>query len=239
LEDIEAKTADHRQGRCVRQIKLHAVEKLAAMPAFTKLNFPMKVTEKYTRMRYASSSWVNQSIGTNVEEDLIRIYWDTVVHLPLSCWLSDLLINQCFSICKKSCKIIIIEAKKQSRAVTEESKKSKNVMLRCDLLRMESLAFHSILIAYELLIRRQTMDSKFQSVTSSSRVAAGLTRVVLRHSLDAVFILARMDPDQRSRVTWLISLLYVLQECPDTVIRDELRKLVKVRLRLNAFTVFV
>lgn len=239
LEDIESKTADHRQGRCVRQIKLHALERLAAMPAFTKLNFPMKVTEKITRMRMRySSSWINQSMGIYVEEDLIRMYWDTVDSLPLSCWLSDLLINQCFSICKKSCKIIIIEAKKQSRAVKEESKKSENVMLRCDLLRMESLAFHSILIAYELLIRRQTMDSKFQSVTSSSRVAAGLTRVVLRHSLDAVFILARMDPDQRSRFTWLLSLLYILQECPDMVIRDELRKLVQVRLRFNAFTAY-
>lgn len=233
LEDIEAKTADHRQGRCVRQIKLHAVEKLAAMPALIKLNFPMKVTEKYTRMRYASSSWINQSLGTDVKQDLVRMYWDTVVHLPLSCWLSDLLISQCFSICKQSCKIIIIEAKKQSRAVTEESKKSKILMLRCDLIRIESLAFHSILIAYELLIRRQAIDSKFQSVASSSRVAAACTRVVLRHSLDAALILARMDPDQRSRVTWLLSLLYVLQECPDTVIRDELRKLVKVRLRLN------
>ena len=54
-----------------------------------------------------------------------------------------------------------------------------SVPLRDDLICMESLAFHSILIAFELLIKRQAMDSRFQTVASTSRVAALFTSAVL------------------------------------------------------------
>jgi hypothetical protein len=226
----DAKKSHHRLIKCARQLRLHAMERLAAMPAFSKLNFPVKFTGFSPRMKSAPSSWTNQSAGNGLNEDLVRKNWDKVDRFPQCFWLSDLLMNQCLSICNRSLKTIIKEAKQQEKTAKRGRRKGHSVLLRDNLIRMESLAFHSILIAFELLIKRQAMDSRFQTVSSNSRVAALFTSAVVRQSVNAVSILARMDPNQRVRVTWLLALLYILQEGPDAIIRDELRKLSKVSL---------
>ena len=226
----DAKKSHHRLIKCARQLRLHAVERLAAMPAFSKLNFPVKFTGFSPRMKSAPSSWTNQSAGNGLNEDLVQKNWDKVDHFPQCFWLSDLLMNQCLSICNRSLKTIIKEAKQQEKTAKRGRRKGHSVLLRDDLIRMESLAFHSILTAFELLIKRQAMDSRFQTVSSNSRVAALFTSAVVRQSVNAVSILARMDPNKRVRVTWLLALLYILQEGPDAIIRDELRKLSKVSL---------
>ena len=175
----DAKKSHHRLIKCARQLRLHAVERLAAMPAFSKLNFPVKFTGFSPRMKSAPSSWTNQSAGNGLNEDLVQKNWDKVDHFPQCFWLSDLLMNQCLSICNRSLKTIIKEAKQQEKTAKRGRRKGHSVLLRDDLIRMESLAFHSILIAFELLIKRQAMDSRFQTVSSNSRVAALFTSAVV------------------------------------------------------------
>ncbi|KAL7539684.1 hypothetical protein ACHAXR_011103 [Thalassiosira sp. AJA248-18] len=213
-----------RRRKCAMQLRLHAVERLAVMPTFARLNFPLKFTGSYPRRKLeSSSSWTNQNMSDQPEEDAVQKNWEKVNRFPQSFWLSEFLMNQCLSICSITCEMIIMEAKKQAKA-SKYGKGVDNAMVQHDLLRMESLAFHSILCAYELLIKRQAMDSRFQTIASSTRVAALFTRVVLQQSVDAVLLLARMDPNQKVRLIWLHCVLYILQEGPDAIIRDELRR---------------
>jgi hypothetical protein len=217
--------------KCSRQLRLHAVERLAAIPAFSKLNFPIKFTGNLPRMKSAPSSWTNQCAGKDPNEDVMQKYMDKVHRFPPSFWLSNLLMNQCLSICKSSCKSIMIEAKQHDKAESQGRRRAQSILSRDDLLRIESIAFHSILIVYQLLIKRQAIDSRFQAPASTSRVAALFTSAVIRNSVDAVLILARMDYNNRIRVTWVLALLYILQEGPDAIIRNELREFSKVSIQ--------
>jgi hypothetical protein len=132
--------------------------------------------------------------------------------------------NQCMSICSSSCNMIIEEATRQAIATKHGRRGGEDSdLLREDLLRIESLAFHSITCAYELLVKRNAMDSRFQTITSSARVAALFTRPVLQQSVNALPILVRLDSDQKVRHIWFLCLLYILQEGPDAMIRHELR----------------
>jgi hypothetical protein len=225
-----AKKSHLRLTKCSRQLRLHAVERLAAIPAFSKLNFPIKFRGTLPGMKSAPSSWTSQWAGKDVDDDMIQKYLDEVHRFPPCFWLSKLMMNQCLSICSSSCKMIMLEAEQQEKAEKQGTRKVQSVLLRDDLLRIESMAFHSILIAYQLLIKRQAMDSRFQAIASTSRVAALFTSAVIRNSVDAVLVLARMDHNNRIRVIWVLSLLYILQEGPDAIIRNELRQLSKVSI---------
>jgi len=234
---VESTDKSHlRRSKCARQIRLHAVERLAAMPTFSRLNFPLKFTGSYPRKKVSSSSWTNQRTSDNPEEDGLQRDREKVERFPQAFWLSELLMNQCLSVCKSSCKMIIMEANKQAKATKLGRRREDSSLLRDDLLRIESLAFHSILCAYELLIKRQAMDSRFQTIASSTRVAALFTRAVLQQSVDAVTLLARIDPNQKVRIIWLLCLLYILQEGPDAIIRGELRRFCNPKNnRINEF----
>ncbi len=139
----DAKKSHHRLIKCARQLRLHAMERLAAMPAFSKLNFPVKFTGFSPRMKSAPSSWTNQSAGNGLNEDLVLKNWDKVDHFPQCFWLSDLLMNQCLSICNRSLKTIIKEAKQQEKTAKRGRRKGHSVLLRDNLIRMESLAFQA------------------------------------------------------------------------------------------------
>lgn len=228
--DESAKKSHLRLTKCSRQLRLHAVERLAAIPAFSRLNFPMMFRENPPGMKFAPSSWTNQWADKDFGDDMIQKYLDEVHRFPPCCWLSKLLMNQCLSICSTSCKMITIEAEQQDKAIKQGRRRVQSVLLRDDLLRIESMAFHSILIAYQLLIKRQAMDSRFQAVASTSRVASLFTSAVIQNSVDAVLVLARMDHNNRIRVIWVLTLLYILQEGPDAIIRNELRQLSKVSI---------
>ena len=77
--------------------------------------------------------------------------------------------------------------------------------------------------AYELLVKRHAMDSRFQTIDSNIRVAAMFVGPILDYSLDAYPVLARMNANQQVRGIWLICLLYVLQEGPEVLVRDKLQ----------------
>jgi hypothetical protein len=227
LEQCHAIKSNIRLSKCASQIRLHAVERISVVPAFARLNFPIVFTGTYLRTKVASNTWSNQ-IEAIMWESAVQKDWDSVQRFPHTFWLSTFFMNQCFSICKDSCNILIFEAINQARASKLGRERGDSGPFRDDLPRLESLAFHSILIAYESLIRRQAMDSRFQTVTSSTRVAAMFTRVVLQQTVSAVTILARMDPNHKVRLMWLLSFLYIMQEGPDAILRDELRMFCKV-----------
>lgn len=228
LEECNAIKSNTRMSKCASQIRLHALERLSAMPSFARLNFPIMFTGSYPRTKVANYTWTNQSSPISIGESVIQKDMNSVQRFPHTFWLSTFLIRQCFSICESSCALLIFEAKNQSKALKIGRKGGDSGPSRCDLHRIESLAFHSILIAYEMLIKRQAMDSRFQTVTSSTRVAAMFTRSVLQQTVGAVVVLARMDPNHKVRLLWILSLLFVLQEGPDALIRDELRMFCKV-----------
>ena len=216
-----------RRCKCSRQLRLHAIERLAAVPSFTKVNYPVKFTDSYHRRKAKKASWANQTKqadepGTHDEQ------WNAVARIPEAFWLSELLMSQCLVICNVSCETIVREAKEQARA-TKYGRTIEKALSRDDLLRLESLAFHSIVVAYEHLIKRHAMDSRFQSIPCGYRIAALFLRPLIHHSVDAASQLARMDPDQKVRLIWLLCLLYCLQESPDAMLRRELQALCQVR----------
>ena len=218
------KSSELRRIRCARQLRLHAVERLVTMPNFSRLNFPIKFTGSYPRMKDTSSP---------TETDVLEKYWENVDRFPHCFWISEYLMNQCLLICTSSCEQIIVEAKKQAKAA-KHGKRGDDALSREDLLRLESLAFHSILCAYELLIKRQSTDSRFQTIALNTRVAGLFSRAFLQKSVDAAVFLARMDPDQKVRMIWLLCVLYVLQEGPDAIIRNELRRFCNPKVSCSA-----
>ncbi len=238
LEQCNSIKSNTRLSKCASQIRLHAVERLAVMPAFAKLNFPIMFTGAYPRTKVANYTWTNQSSAMIIGESVVQKDWNSVQRFPNTFWLSTFLINQCFSICESSCALIIVEAINRDKAAKLGRKSGDSGPLRNDLHRIESLAFHSMLIAYEIVIKRQAIDSRFQTVKSTTRVAAMCTRAVLQQSAGAVLVLVRMNPNHKVRLIWLLSLLYVLQEGPDAIIRDELRMLCKVRYMFIKLSIF-
>eukprot|EP01082_Thalassiosira_pseudonana_P006329 g6139.t1 g6139 contig20:899036-901327(-) len=91
--------------------------------------------------------------------------------------------------------------------------------------------------AYELLVKRHAMDSRFQTIDSNIRVAAMFVGPILDYSLDAYPVLARMNANQQVRGIWLICLLYVLQEGPEVLVRDKLQSF--CRQKDNRINIFV
>ena len=240
LEQCEQQTVEKgseddslRRCKCSRQLRLHAIERLAAVPCFTKVNYPIKFTGSYPRRKAKQSSWANQA--DEPDDDTHDEQWNAVARIPEAFWLSELLMSQCLMICNVSCETIVLEAKEQARA-TKYGRTVEKGLSRDDLLRLESLAFHSIVVAYEHLIKRHAMDSRFQSIACGYRIAALFLRPLIHHSVDAASQLARMHPDHKVRLIWLLCLLYSLQESPDAMLRRELQVLCQVRQLINKYT---
>lgn len=216
-----------RVNKCVRQIKLHAVERLASMPRFLSLNFPIKYTGTYPKYSGEKSTWYSQhhdvESGSDLQSMMIEADRD-----PQCFWLSEILMDECFDICQRSCEAIIIEAQAQSKAARRGRKVDDQLSLsRSDLLRLESIAYHSIICVYELLIKRHAMDSRFQSIACNTRVAGMFVGSVLEHVVNAASVLATMEGNHRVRCLWFLSLVYILQEGPEVLIRNKLREFCK------------
>ena len=114
--------------------------------------------------------------------------------------------------------------------VSNEKKQSKNEdpnkkcnLQRADLLMFQSLAIHAITAFYELVLRRNAMDRRFQTDTCRGRIAALYTECLFTQSLKSVRWLARMESSHKVRSLWMLCLVYVLQEGPEVVIRDLVR----------------
>jgi hypothetical protein len=209
-----------RRIKCSQQIRLYAVERLATIPRFIAFNFPLKYSGSYPK-RNPSSTWMNQTPSAAQKNDAMQAYFNKVDRNPATFWLSDLLMSTCLSICNRSCKTIIIEAKAHSNAL-RFGRGNEGALSREELLRIESIAFHSILCAYELLIKRHASDFRFQTAACNTRVAAMVIGPLLEQSVASVSVLTRMDANHKVRCLWLLCVLYVLQEGPEALLRDKL-----------------
>jgi hypothetical protein len=124
-----------------------------------------------------------------------------------------------------------------------------------DIIRHQSIAFHAVTIAYESILRKQAMNVKYQAEGVLNRVAGMckynasflfhfvqtflnykylnesrcrhyiVLSPVIRNTMDAVNCLSKMDVGNKIRCTWLLCLLYVLQEAPEVSIRSSILSL--------------
>lgn len=225
--------------RCSRQLRLRAIESLAAMPSFCNLNYPSKFTEENPQLKSTPFTWRRQHCPSEHSEsgDFIEAapYPDGLQRLPVSGWLSDLVIDEALGVCSLSSEAVVAEALahievsrhdpgKQGAGVASSLKKRPGAALqRDDLLMFQSLSVHAISIVYELVLRRCAVDRRFQSESSRSRLAAMFARPILDRSISSVRWLARMESTHKVRSLWLLCFVYVLQEAPVSLIQEYIR----------------
>jgi hypothetical protein len=227
-----------RRARCSRQLRLRAVEKLSQLPAFVALNYPLKYVSDGDSKQASHSSWKTQTASSNdiqIKSFLESCpYPDGKERLPPTHWLADLLTHECLSICSHSCEAVVAEAIAQIKA-SEQDESSKDgkassfrkrpglSLTRDDLLRFQSTAVHAITCVYELLLRQHSMDARYQTEECRSRIASIFASSILVKSVRSVKWLTRMESSHRARTQWLLCFAYILQEAPESVIRDQLR----------------
>jgi hypothetical protein len=234
--------------RCSRQLRIRAVEKLAVLPNFIALNFPLKYSSRQPSGRPTKANWRNQFSDTKNEKSLTA---DDAIHddirdlLPPSGWLADLLTTECLSICSLSCEAVVAEAmahiethqegsKSPSSMASSLKKRPTAVLKRADLLMFQSIAIHAITCLHELLLRRHAMDKRFQTERSRGRIAALFIKPIFERSLASVRWLARMESTHKVRSLWLLGFVYILQEAPEGLIRDAVRSYSDPKVRPDA-----
>lgn len=210
-----------RRIKCARLLRLHAVEKLAAVPKFIALNFPPKYSGYCHKKNATSYSWTHQK-HINSDNDNLQASLESIDRYPQSFWLSDLLMDQCLSIALRCCKALIIEARAQLRT-NKYGNTAQNRLSQYDMLSLEAIAFQAVSCAHSCLIKRHSMDSRFQTIESNTRVAAMFFEPLLEQSVLGFSVLSRLEPNQKIRSCWVLCLLYILQEAPEVLLRDKLR----------------
>jgi len=171
-----------------------------------------------------------------------------VERLPPCGWLSDLLINEGLSICALSCEAVVAEAMAHIEASTIDGKKTPSgktsalkkrpgaALKRADLLMFQSLGIHAITTVYELVLRQHAIDRRFQTVSCRERVAGLFAVPILDRSISSSRWLARLESTHKVRSIWLLSFLYILQEAPESLLRDYIRALCNPRVSVFPFT---
>ena len=166
--------------RTCRQLRLRAVERLASLPRFAALNYPFKYHAHNEYRANTASSWTNQAKDGGLEHNPsgVRPVMSPVIDekLPVRHWLAELLLNECFAICSQSCEAIVsgtIHQLKSANTKKNQSAMRLRIALTAkDVAHHQSIAYHSITIAYESLLRKQATDDRFQSEEGLSRIAA-------------------------------------------------------------------
>lgn len=222
--------------RSSRQLRLRAVEKLAVMPSFLALNFPNKFSDASQSADNSDSgisSWKVQYGDISQDGASQEQPHRTDRHTssgddrrPKSGWLAQILADEALSVCALSCEAVVAEAMAQVELSNDKShqktdKKSQSFQLeRRDLLMFQSLAIHAVTCFYELVLRRNAMDRRFQTNACRGRIAALYAECLLTQSLKSVRWLARMESSHKVRSLWMLCLLYVLQEAPEVLLRN-------------------
>jgi hypothetical protein len=217
--------------RCSRQLRIRSAELLACMPNFVALNYPLRYREEMRRAKRQSTSWCTQDMepesGFHYAKSTCP-YSDGRDRLPESGWLATLLASECLSISSLSCEAVVAEAianvETTPKSMSSPLAQRPGVSLkRDDLLRFQSTAIHAVTCVYELMLRRHAMDSRFQKDQARSRIAAIFAPAILENSLRSTRWLARMEATHKVRATWLLCFLYIIQEAPETLLRDFMR----------------
>lgn len=225
--------------RCSRQLRLRTIEILASLPSFCNLNYPCKVQDASQRSKPAVPTWLKQYCSTDdvgfKPITMTPNYPDGLQRAPAAGWLSNLVIEEALSVCSLSSEAVIAEALahaevsrhdpgKHSSGVTPSLKRRPGAALqRDDLLMFQSLSIHGITIVYELVLRRNAIDRRFQSDSARRRIAALFSLPILEKSVSSVRWLARMESTHKVRSLWLLCFVYVLQEAPDSLIQGYIR----------------
>eukprot|EP00977_Amphora_coffeiformis_P029636 scaffold42062_cov176-Amphora_coffeaeformis.AAC.2 len=225
--------------RSSRQLRLHAIELLTSLPSFCHLNYPCKVEDAHQQSKPAASSWLHQYMQNNehIFEEITTIpeYPDGLQRVPTPGWLSRLVIDEALSVCSLSSEAVIAEALAHAEVSRQQSgtstsgvasslKKRPGASLqRGDLLMFQSLSIHAINIVYELVLRRNSVDRRFQSDSTRRRIAALFALPILEKSVSSVRWLARMESTHKVRSLWLLCFVYVLQEAPDSLVQHFIR----------------
>lgn len=217
--------------RCSRQLRLRAVEKLAVLPNFVALNYPMRFPNRRLRVRVNKASWTSQYAAAVKDEPLRSedLLNDGDGLLPPSGWLAEILTRESLSITALSCEAVVAEAmahieEKESKSSSSPrsalKKRPTATLTRDDLLMFQSIAIHGITCVHELLLRRHAMDKRYQKESTRGRIAALFAIPIFEKSLASVRWLARMESTHRVRSLWLLCFTYVLQEAPENLLRE-------------------
>lgn len=167
---------------------------------------------------------------------------ETNGRLPQSGWLSDIVVIELLSICSLSSEAVVAEAmahvevsksdSKPVSVVTPSLRKRPGAALkRTDLLVFQSLAIHAISCLYELVLRRNAMDRRFQKESCRGRIAGLVASPILDKSLSSSRWLARMESTHKVRSIWLLCFVFILQEAPEAMLREYLRVLGAPKVR--------
>ena len=229
-----------RRARCSRQLRLRSVERLSCMPNFVALNYPLRYGEEILAPKRQTTTWSAQSIGHgDGGHDMTSVcpYPDGRDRLPRSGWLATLLAGESLSIASLSCEAVVAEAiahvetsspgkswspTKLSTSPSSGARPGASLK-RDDLLMFQSVSIHAVTCVYELLLRRHAMDVRFQKEQARTRIAALFAPVVIEKSLKSTRWLARMEATHKVRSTWLLCFIYIMQEAPESQLRDILR----------------
>lgn len=234
--------------RCSRHLRLRAIEVLSCLPSFLSLNFPLKCPGSMKSKDSKSvSSWMYQvsSKADSYESDRDNNIYGSSSRLPMNNWLAEILITEGMSVCSLSCEAVVFEAMAHAEASRDASKRPASApsalkkrpgasLSRDDMLMFQSVAIHAITVIYELVLRRHAMDRRFQNPACHERIASVVTRAVLLQSMNSVRWLARMESTHKVRTTWLLCVLYVLQEAPASLLRLQIRELCKSSVSSSA-----
>ncbi|OEU07833.1 hypothetical protein FRACYDRAFT_250455 [Fragilariopsis cylindrus CCMP1102] len=105
-------TSLHRT-KCSRQLRLRTVEKLAVLPNFVALNFPLRYSSKHFSSSAKKSSWTMQyGIDTSPNEYQDHNEDNSIGDglIPRNGWLASILTNESLSMCALSCEAVVVEA---------------------------------------------------------------------------------------------------------------------------------
>ncbi len=253
LEDCEENRLEDDQYlnriRFCRQLRLRAIEKIAASPNFVALNYPFKYHPYSQYQNKSGLSWTHQT-PSKPSEEIPTLLPNLDEMSPNRHWLSELCLSGCFAICAHSCEAIVNKSvyrqkniKPSKNTTTKQSAFRRRLPLsEKEIAHHESMAFHSITIVYDLILRRNAIDSRFQSKEGLGRIAGMFLLQVVENTVNAFQWLSRLSTNHKVRKLWLLCVMYVLQEAPEVLIRNQFLSMCdgKVRARcsykMNAYT---
>lgn len=220
--------------KCSRQLRLRAVEKLAVIPNFIALNYPMRFPTTMIPAKKVKATWAGQNMQypTDSNSKFGNPKARTGELFPPSGWLAEILTKEALSISALSCEAVVAEAmahaeEHQGKTPSPQASALKNrptgSLKRDDLLMFQSIAIHGITCVHELLLRRHGMDRRFQKESTRARIASLFALPIFEKSLASVRWLSRMESTHRVRSLWLLCFTYVLQEAPENLLREAVK----------------
>ena len=87
----------------------------------------------------------------------------------------------------------------------------------------DNVARDAIATLYEFLLKRHSLDKRFQGDIARTRIAGIFTVPMFEMTCTEVSSLIKVNPSNNIRCLWLLCFLHVCQEAPEQMIRDYLR----------------